>query len=221
MSRREWLTLVVLILLPVTTWLWVLYHLHQQRKEPNPMEGFREYVAFRVSITKEKWGIKEGQKLVYPFPVKSQTTLFGVQLPVGRGYPVLFINIAGITDPEFFKPAVQEALGASPILHIVLLSYPTGLPPYSEHKQRLQEMLREFPHSHRISVLMGRWVHMSFGAHFGILAFLCDGNGIVRAVEPYPPLELFPDWQRQVADWRPKLHQAIKKMLDKFFPKVK
>ncbi len=128
MSRSEWLTLVVLILLPVNAWLWVLYYLHQQRKEPNPMEGYGEYVAFRVSITKEKWGIKEVQKLVYPFPVKGQTTLFGVQPPVGRGYPALFINISWITEPEVFKPVVQEALGASPILHIVLLSYPVGVP---------------------------------------------------------------------------------------------
>ncbi len=62
---------------------------------------------------------------------------------------------------------------------------------------------------------------MAFGGQLGILAFLCDGNGIVRAVEPYPPLKISPDWQEQVADWRPKLHQGIKKMLDKFFPKVK
>ncbi len=219
MSRSEWLTLVVLILLPVNAWLWVFYCLHQQRKAPNLIEGYREYAAFRVSIAKEKWGIKEGQKLVYPFPVRSQTILFGSQPPVGSGYPVLFINISWVTEPEVFSPIIQEALRSSPFLHIVLLSHPVGRPPYSEHRQKLQEMLRHFPHHHRISILMGEWVHRAFGGEHGILAFLCDGNGIVQAVEPYPPLRISRDWEEEVADWRPKLHQAVKKVLDKFFPK--
>ncbi|MEZ8220628.1 hypothetical protein GG496_000795 [Candidatus Fervidibacteria bacterium JGI MDM2 JNZ-1-D12] len=219
MSRSGWLTLAVLVLLPVNAWLWVFYYLHQQRKVPNPIGGYKEYVAFRVSITQEKWGIKEGQKLVYPFPVKGQTVLLGVQPPVGRGYPVLFINISWITEPDVFSRIIQEALESSPILYIALLSYPLGRPPYSEHRQRLQEMLKQFPHRHRISILMGEWVHRAFGGEHGILAFLCDSNGIVRAIEPYPSFKISRNWQEEVADWRPKLHQAVKKILDKFFPK--
>lgn len=76
--------------------------------------------------------------------------------------------------------------------------------------------------SPRFSVLLGGdWIHGVFGAQMGILLFLCDGQGIVRHVEPYPKLK-FPASQDDVAsDWQPKLHQAVKKVLDKFFPKGK
>jgi hypothetical protein len=41
----------------------------------------------------------------------------------------------------------------------------------------------------------------------------------VRAVEPYPDLKLSPSWEEEVKDWRPKLHQAVKRALEKFFGK--
>ncbi len=67
---------------------------------------------------------------------------------------------------------------------------------------------------------MGNWVHGVFGSYDdGILLVLCDGNGVVRAIEPYPNLKRSPSLKDEVADWRPKLHQAVKKVLDKFFPK--
>ncbi|MCS7188060.1 MAG: hypothetical protein RMK89_14080, partial [Armatimonadota bacterium] len=104
---------------------------------------------------------------------------------------------------------------------VVLLSYPTGRPPYLEHEQKLREMLKHFQNHHRLSILMGEWVRRAFGGEFGIFAILCDGSGVVRIVEPYPELKISPHWGEEVADWRPKLHQAVKKVLDKFFPKEK
>jgi hypothetical protein len=38
---------------------------------------------------------------------------------------------------------------------------------------------------------------------------LCDGQGIVRAVEPFPKLKISPHWEEELEDWRPKLHQTV------------
>lgn len=209
--------IVILILIPINAWLWVLYYLHQQSKEVNPLKVYKEEVALRVAIVGEKWGVREGQRIVYPFPLKTQVTLLGVQPPVGKGVPVLFVNISWITAPEVFDLAIQEALRTSPSLHIVLLSHPVGRPPYTEHYRNLKEMLNHFRHNPRISILVGDWVNRAFGGEFGILAFICDGNGIVKAVEHYPPLKIAGSREQEAADWRPKLHQAVRRALEKFF----
>jgi len=223
MTKKDWLKVIVLILVPVNAWLGVLYYLHwQKRGRGELVETFRFNTAVRVTHFAEKWGIKEGQRLVYPFPIGNTPSLFlGVPPPIGQGRPVLFLNISRITSEEVWRPALQEALAFSPPLHIVLL-FDTGESfgeEFERNTKRLKAMLNNFPSRH-ISAIAGDWVETVFGGFLsGILVFLCDGNGIVRVVEPYPPLKLSPKWSEEVADWRPKLHQAVKKALDKFFQK--
>lgn len=223
MTKRDWLKVIILILVPVNAWLGVLYYLHwQKRGRGEFVETFRFYTALRVTHFAEKWGIKEGQRLVYPFPVGNTPTLFlGVSPPVGQGRPVLFLNICRITSEEVWRPALQEALASSPSLHIVLL-FDTGESSgekFERNVKRLREMLNRFP-SNRISAIAGDWIGTVFGGFLGgILAFLCDGEGIVRAVQLYPDLKLSPIWEDDVKDWQPKLQQAVKKALHKFFQK--
>lgn len=75
--------------------------------------------AVLVRYFQERLGIKEGQRLRYPFPYPA--SFIGNSPPVGQGYPVLFINVAWIPDPEVWQPVISEALNAFPYLHVVLI----------------------------------------------------------------------------------------------------
>lgn len=227
---------IVFILIPVNAWLLVLWYVKKQQRDlflPSLIRH-QSNTAVRVNYFQERLGLQLGRKLVYPFPAK--LTLIGKAPPVGQGYPVLFVNIDWLTYPEVWEPAIKTALETSPELHIVLLhktssDFEPSLLHRSpqanfikrewEYERRQQRKMLEYFRSPRLSILAGEWIGTAFGGQFGILAFLCDGNGIVRAVEPYPELKLSPFWQEEVADWRPKLHQAVKKVLDKFFLKGK
>ncbi|MDW8029944.1 MAG: hypothetical protein RMK94_16310, partial [Armatimonadota bacterium] len=181
------------------------------------IETVKMGLKVRIAHMAEKWGFKEGRRLVYPFPVgKAKTVYFGTMPQVGQGYPVLFINIAWLTSVEVWEPIIREALNVSPSLHIVLLF--SLREPHEQELKRLQEMLKHFP-SPRISAIAGVWVSFVFGKTSGILAFLCDGNGFVRAVESYPELNFPTSLEDFKKDWQPKLHQAVKKVLDEFFQK--
>jgi len=224
MTKKDWFKVIVLILAPVNAWLCVLYYLHWQKRgrvEPS-VAIYRFNTAVRVTHFAEKWGIKEGQRLVYPFPIGNTPSLFlGVPPPIGQGRPVLFLNISRITSEEVWRPALQEALAFSPPLHIVLLfdTRENSGEEFERDVKRLREMLNRFP-SRRISAIAGDWIGTAFGGFLGgVLAFLCDGEGIVRAVQFYPDLKLSPSWEDEVKDWRPKLHQAVKRALEKFYSK--
>ncbi len=216
MSHWDKLKIVVFILLPINAWLGIFYYLHWQRQRAlrEAHERFEREAAVVYQHYQERLGLKVGQPLRYPFPYP--TNLIGRPPPIGQGIPVLFINISWIADSEVWQPALEEAWKASPYLHIVLLyrkSESHGLEPISK-------MLRKL-NNPRLTVIAGReWIASVFGTdRNGTLLILCDGNGIVLAIEPYPDLKVSPYWDDEVADWRPKLHQAVKKVLDKFFPK--
>lgn len=230
--NKEIIKVIILILIPVNAWLLVLWYVKKQQRElflPS-LVRHQSNTSVRVNYFQERLGLQPGRKLVYPFPAK--LTLTGKPPPVGQGYPVLFINIDWLTFPEVWEPAIKTALQASPNLHIVLLHKTVDFDPILfrspqaniikrewEYAQKQQRKMMEYFRTSRLSILSGEWIGTAFGGQFGILAFLCDGNGIVQAVEPYPSLKLSPKWQEEVADWRPKLQQAVKRVLDKFFPK--
>jgi len=224
MSKRDWLKVIVLILVPVNAWLGVLYYLHwQKRGKSEPfVTAYRFNTAVRINYFAEKWGIKEGRHLVYPFPIGNTPTLFlGTSPPFGQGRPVLFLNISWIASEEVWQPAIQEALKFSPPLHIILLfdTKESAGKEFEKNVKRLKAMLHCFP-SRNISAIAGDWVETVFGGFLGgILVILCDGNGIVRAIEPYPELKNSPYWHEEVKDWRPKLRQAVKRALERFFEK--
>ena len=240
MSSKEIVKVVVLVLIPLNTWLLILWHVRKQQRELFlPSIVRHQYnTQVRVSYFQERLGLQPGKKLVYPFPAKGKLTLVGKPPPVGQGYPVLFINIDWLSYPEIWEPAIKEAFRSSPNLHIVLLHFPLGidfdprvfksLPAETikrikrdlEYAERGRVKMWKHFRSPRLSILSGQWVRTAFGGQFGILAFLCDGDGIVRVVEPYPPLKLSPKWSEEVADWRPKLHQAVKRALEKFYGKL-
>jgi len=224
MSCRDWLKVIVLILLPINAWFWVFYYLHRERSKAwreKEIQAFCE-TAVVVRHFRQKFGIKEGERLRYPFPYPVH--LIGKQPPVGKGYPVLFINISWIASLEVWQQVIQEALNAFPDLYVVLL--------YSKPKRLLEgwqpiiEIVKAF-NSPRLSVIASEddgtnWMQNFFGTELnGLLLLLCDGKGIVRHIEPYPKLKFSPYWHEEVADWRPKLHQAVKKVLDKFFRQPK
>jgi hypothetical protein len=240
MNSREIVKVVVLILIPLNTWLLVLWYVKKQQRELFlPSIARHQFnTEVRVRYFQEKLGLQPGKKLVYPFPAKGKLTLVGKPPPIGQGYPVIFINIDWLTYPEVWEPAIKEAFQASPNLHIVLLHYFTEfdfdpklfklLPDKTikhiernlKYAEKAREKMWKHFRSHRLSIISGQWVRTAFGGQFGgILAFLCDGDGIVRVVEPYPPLKLSPRWSEEVSDWRPKLHQAVKRALEKFFGK--
>jgi hypothetical protein len=236
MSNREIMKVVILILIPLNTWLLVLWYVKKKQRElflPS-IARHQSNTEVRVRYFQEKLGLQPGKKLVYPFPAKGKLTLVGKPPPVGQGYPVIFINIDWLTYPEVWEPAIKEAFQASPNLYIVLLHSmefdfdPILLKsPQSEiikrewkYAEKAREKMWKHFRSHRLSIISGQWVRTAFGGQFGgILVFLCDGDGIVRVVEPYPPLKLSPRWSEEVSDWRPKLHQAVKRALEKFFGK--
>lgn len=215
MSRWDKIKVVVLILLPINTWLGMFYYLQRQQQR-----AWREAleIPMRESVVvhqhyQERLGIKIGQSLRYPFPYP--VTLIGPHPPIGQGIPVLFVNISWIATSEVWRPAIKEARKISPYLHIVLLYYrPEG----SQDLKPLLEMLQDLADPRLSVVVGGDWMNLAFGTERnGTLLILCDGKGIVRAVEPYPQLKISPYWEEEVADWRRKLHQAVKRVLDKFF----
>jgi len=224
MLRKEWLIVIVLILLPINAWLGVFYYLRWQHKialqRHFSRERMKEEFTPLIAHFQENFNIKEGQRLKYPFPYP--TFVYGSSLPpFGRGIPFLFINISWIAEVEIWQPVIQEALNASPYLHVVLLYSLREENPEGRDLElkAIGEMIKKL-HHHRLSALAGHWVRTVFGTDVhGILLVLCDGDGIVRALELYPHLKESPYWKEEVADWRPKLHQAVKKVLDKFFPK--
>jgi len=214
--QHNWLKVTVLILLPINAWLGVFYYLHWQRQK-----AFRESLKQAeiergkvVLYLREKRGkvFREGQRMPYPFPFP--TRIIGIQPPLGRGYPILFLNISWIASYEVWEPALKEALEI-PNLWIVLLYRK----PRFAGWEHIIKMLKQV-HSHRVSVLIGGEEEMmkAFDSNPSrILLILCDGQGIIRFVEYYPDLRLSAHWEEEVTDWRPKLHQAVKKVLDKFF----
>lgn len=213
MSSREWLKVIALILVPLNAWLGVLFYLRWQQKvalEYPAEESLKEILQARVSYFQDFFGIKEGQFLRYPFPYHYR--LYGNPPPFGKGMPVLFLNISWIAEAEIWQPAIYDALKI-PNLHVVLLHWHDG------RLEPIEEMMSRLNHP-RLSAIVGFWVQTVFGTeHYGILLILCDASGVVRAVEPYPSLRISPTWEEEVSNWRPKLHQAVKKVLDKFFPK--
>jgi len=233
MSRRDIVKSIVLILLPINTWLLVLYYVHKRQESLLRPSLTRHHnsVTVRVNYFRKKLGLQEGQRLVYPFP--ANLTLMGHDPPVGQGKPVLFLNIDWLAFPEVWGPIVREILQTYPNLHVVLLhSMPMdlGTLPQSPHfkvfqrqweyVQKQRAKLWENLHHPRLSILSGRWIKTAFGGHLGILLFLCDGQGMVRVIEVYPQLKLSPEWHEEVKDWRTKLRQAVKRALERFYGKA-
>lgn len=215
MSRWDWLKVIVLVLLPINAWLGMFYYLRWQRQKAIHSIHDPKYFSSEEAIVlhhfQEKLGLKVGQPFnpLYPY------TFIGSPPPFRQGYPVCFLHIAGLAVPEVWEPAIFEALEASPHLYVVLLHSAEG------DLASVRQIVRRFENP-RLSALVGNWVPGILGSYReGILLILCDGRGIVRALEPYPPLKVSPSLEEEVADWRPKLQQAVKKVLDKFFPKGK
>ncbi len=191
-------------------------------------EQRREKEARRLQLLyfqQRRFGLKEGMVLRFPLPYITVDRIVGVLPPVGRGVPVLFLNISWIAEHEVWEPAISEALKASPHLHIALL-YSVDLrrpnPKDPKEGERLFKHAVEFWRklsSSRISLLASSDWYKVVGHTEGILLILCDERGIIRKIEQYPELKFFPYWAEEVADWRQKLHRAVKKVLDEFFPK--
>jgi hypothetical protein len=213
MTRRDWLKVIVLILVPANAWLLVFYYLHRQRQTAiysihDSRQYVQEYSVIRHHF-REKWGLQIGRRLTIPYP----SEFIGPSPPFRQGYPTCFLYISGLVVPEVWEPAIFEALKASPYLHVVLLYSAEG------GKDSIRQMVQKFKNP-RLSALIGNWIHGAFGSYEdGILLVLCDGEGIVRAIEPYPKLKVSPFQEEEVKDWRPKLHQAVKRALEKFFGK--
>ncbi len=210
---RDWAKMIVLILLPINAWLLVFLYLnHQKAKylEETHGEFLRMNEMVVAKFLREKYSIRIGQQLRLPLSLPS----VGLPPPLGKGYPVCFINISGLILPEVWEPAISEALKVSPYLYVVLLHSVDGdLPTIKKMFQRINNQ--------RLSAIpIGLGVERTLG-HYrgGILLILCDGSGVVRAVEPYPSLKVSPYMEEEVADWRPKLQQAVKRALEKFYGK--
>jgi len=230
MSKRDWLKLAVLILLPINAWLCVFYYQKRWNWARMYVEGYRrdlEAENMRLNYLRERhgWLIKQGLPL--RFPHIDQIT--GKFPPIGRGIPVLFLYISWCVEPEVWEPAVEEALQANPNLHIALLyDLPITFKNNKEvvdtkrlslSKQLWEKFTKQFQ-TDRISILTSRdWWKAWGDMRSGTLAVVCDGQGIVRVIEPYPPLRFSAFWHEEVSDWRPKLHQAVKRALEKFFGK--
>jgi len=224
MFRKDWMKVIILILLPINTWAGIFYYLHWQRKKALERrlseEYLREIASLRLGYISESLNIKVGQRLNYPFPYRS--VLIGKSPPFGQGSPILFLNISWIAEREIWESIIKDILKISSNLYVVLLYQPD----YKIEKNKIflnlapiYKMINHFNHP-RLSAIAGEWILTVFGNQFqGTLLILCDGNGIIRAIEPYPPLKTSPYWHEEVADWRPKLHQAVKKVLDSFFRK--
>jgi hypothetical protein len=219
---RDWLKLIVLILLPVNAWLATTVYLRWQKQKFLEESRRREFTgkeAVHRFLREEILGLKEGHRLRYPFPYPSQ--LLGPPPPIGQGIAVLLLNLSTRADKEIWDSAIKEALEASSSLHILLLyERRQG----SEKLSKIQELLREFPSSRLSAVIGERWVREVFGQGFlggGVLLVLCDGQGVIRVIVPYPERKEFKTWEDESAYWRTKLHKAVKKVVDEFFPREK
>ncbi|MFZ8854331.1 MAG: hypothetical protein ACO2PL_19830 [Armatimonadota bacterium] len=211
MTRRDWVKVIVLLLLPFNAWLAVFFYLHYQRL--SAISGTKQHKLIEKEQTivhkhlREKFGIRVGQKINLPF---CASQLIGSPPP--QGYPVCYLHIYGLALPEVWEDAIKEVL-ASPFLHVVLVRDSEG------DVESVREIVARF-NNPRLSELVGRWVYGIFGTNEdGILVVLCDGNGVIRVVEPYPKLLISPSLEKELAYWRPKLHQAVKRALEKFFGK--
>jgi len=208
---RGWAKVVVLVLLPINAWLFVFLYLNYQKAKylgKAHYELIRDEARLRKFL-QEKYGLRVGQRLLLPL----SKPFIGLPPSVGQGYPICFINISGLILSEVWEPAIVEALKSSPYLYVVLLH------PSDGDVASVKEIVQKVGDP-RLSAVYSDLAYRGLGGYRGgVLLILCDGNGIVRAVEPYPPLKISPRWEEEVADWRPKLHQAVKKVLDKFFPK--
>jgi len=218
MSRREWLKVIVLLLVPINTWLGVMYYLHWQRWRSfsyRLRQGEQER-SMVVRYLRERQGLhfKVGQRIPYPFPYPVH--LIGRLPPVGRGKPVIFLNISWIASLEVWEPAVKEILSFSPPLYLVLLyRKPEGL-----DDRYIREMVQKLRNPYVSALVGGDWMRRFFDAEVDrVLLLLCDEKGIIRHVEYYPKLKLSPYWHEEVKDWRPKLQQAVKRALEKFYGK--
>ncbi len=149
---RDWLKVVVLILLPVNAWLATTVYLRWQKQKFLEECRQRELTGREVvhRFVREKViGLKEGNRLRYPFPYPAQ--LLGPPPPVGQGVGVLFLNLSTRADKEIWGPAIKEALKASSLLHIALLHEThRGL----RRPSGVQRLLREF-HSPCLSAIIG------------------------------------------------------------------
>jgi hypothetical protein len=219
MSRGEWLKVIVLLLVPINAWLGMLYYLHWQRWSSFSyrLRQSEQERAMVVRYLREKQGLhfKVGQRIPYPFPYPLY--LIGNSPPVGRGEPVIFLNISWIASLEVWEPALKEILSYSPPLQLVLLyRKPLGL-----DDRYIREMVQRLK-SPYVSALVGEDEPMRrlFDSEVDrVLLIICDGKGIIRHLEYYPDLKLSPYWREEVSDWRPKLHQAVKRALERFYGK--
>ena len=214
MARRDWLKVIVLILVPANTWLLVFYYLHRQKQIAiRSIHDSRQYVQEYSVIRRhfrEKWGLQIGRRFTIP-PYPSE--FIGSRPTFQQGYPICFLYISGLVVPEVWEPAILEAIKASPYLYVVLLY------PGERSKDSIRQMVQKFKNP-RLSALIGNWIQGGFGSYEdGILLVLCDGEGIVRVIEPYPKLKVSPFLKEEIVDWRPKLQQAVKRALEKFYGK--
>jgi hypothetical protein len=230
-SRRDWLKLMVLILIPINAWLCLFYYQKRWRWVRMYLEGVKrdqEIRAKELNYLRERsrWLIREGQPLRFP-PLNQ---LIGESPPLGQGVPVLFLYISWCAEPDVWELAVEEALKTNSTLHIALLhdlptTYKDGrwvidtkrLP---LARQLWEKFTKQFK-TDRISVLTSwEWSKAWGDMRSGTLAVVCDGQGIVRVIEPYPPLQFSAFWHEEVSDWRPKLQQAVKRALERFYGKT-
>jgi len=221
MRGWDWLKVIILILLPINAWLAVHFYLyHQKQRALSLRESLKAELSEEARVRQiiHNWfGFKEGQLIRYPF--HPSALVFGSHPPVGRGIPILFLNISTRADREIWDLAIKEALNASRYLHVALV-HEIGF----SKPSKIQELMKGF-NNPRLCALVGeRWVRQLFGQGFlegekAILLILCDGQGIIRAIVPYPERKEFKTWEEQVAYWRPKLHQAVKNALEKFYGK--
>ena len=210
---NNWTIVIVCILLPIYAWLCVLLYLYHQEakyREASHGELIRKDEMIVARFLREKYGVQIGQQLRLLLP----RPLVGSPPPLGKGYPVCFINISGPVLPEIWAPVISETLKVSTYLYVALLHPVDGdLAAIKEMAQRINNP--------RLSVIsVGLRVERTLGNYRGgILLILCDDKGVVRAIEPYPLLKVSPYLKEEVADWRPKLQQAVKRALERFFEK--
>ncbi|MEZ8218270.1 hypothetical protein B0813_001807 [Candidatus Fervidibacteria bacterium JGI MDM2 SSWTFF-3-K9] len=198
MSRRDWLKLVVLILIPINAWLCVFYYQKRWRWVRMYLEGAKrdqEIQTMQLNYLRERrgWSIREGLPLRFP----AIAQVIGKFPPIGRGVPVLFLYISWCAEPEVWELAVEETLKTDPTLHIALLyDLPTT---YKDGKlvidtkrlplaRQLWEKFTKQFQTDRISVLTSwEWSKVLGAMRSGILAVVCDGGasfGLLSLIRP-------------------------------------
>jgi hypothetical protein len=210
---KNWTKMITLILLPINAWLCVFLYLnHQKAKylEASHSELIRKDEMVVAKFLREKYGIRVDQQLQLPL----HRPLVGSLPPLGKGYPVCFINISGLTFPEIWEPIISEALKVSPYLYVALLH------PVDGDLATIKKMVQKINDPRLSAISLDLRVERILGGYRGgILLILCDGKGVIKAIESYPSLKVTPHIEKEIADWRPKLHQAVKRALEKFFGK--